>query len=82
MEVPGLLLASRSGMAYRAGPAIEIHEVWLETHRYLDMEALAEQRKTQLHDLELTAAYEPPWPMPFDRPLQKSLPGCCRPTKT
>ena len=36
--------------------AVEIHEAWLETHCYLNMEALAEQKKTQLHDLELAAA--------------------------
>jgi len=36
--------------------AVEIHEDWLETHRYLNMEPLAEQRKSQLHGLELAAA--------------------------
>ena len=36
--------------------AVEIHEAWLETHRYLNMVALAEQNKTALHDLELAAA--------------------------
>ena len=28
--------------------AVEIHEDWLETPRYLNMEALREQRKTEL----------------------------------
>jgi len=36
--------------------AVEIHEAWLETHRYLNMVVLAEQNKTALHDLELAAA--------------------------
>ena len=36
--------------------AVEIHEDWLETHRYLNMEALAEQRKTQRRQIELAAA--------------------------
>src|SRR4030081_814274 len=36
--------------------AVEIHEAWLETHRYLNMESLAEQKKSQLHGLELAAA--------------------------
>ena len=36
--------------------AVEIHEGWLETHCYLNMEALAEQKKSQLHGLELAAA--------------------------
>jgi transposase-like protein len=36
--------------------AVEIHEDWLETHRYLNMEALAEQRKTQRRQMELAAA--------------------------
>lgn len=36
--------------------AVEIHEDWLETHRYLNMEALAEQRKSQRRELELAAA--------------------------
>jgi|GEM_PF-4183592 len=33
----------------------EIHEAWLGTHRYLNMEALKEQKKTPLSSLELTA---------------------------
>ena len=36
--------------------AVEIHEGWLETHCYLNMESLAEQKKSQLHGLELAAA--------------------------
>ena len=36
--------------------AVEIHEGWLETHCYLNMEPLAEQKKSQLHGLELAAA--------------------------
>ena len=36
--------------------AVEIHEGWLETHCHLNMEALAEQKKSQLHGLELAAA--------------------------
>jgi putative transposase len=36
--------------------AVEIHEAWLETHRYLNMEALREQRKTHLQGLELAVA--------------------------
>jgi putative transposase len=36
--------------------AVEIHEDWLETHRYLNMEALAEQRKSQRREMELAAA--------------------------
>jgi transposase-like protein len=36
--------------------AVEIHEDWLETHRYFNMEALAEQRKIQRRELELAAA--------------------------
>jgi putative transposase len=32
--------------------AAEIHEDWIEAHRYLNMEALAEQRKGALADLE------------------------------
>jgi putative transposase len=36
--------------------AVEIHEGWLETHCYLNMEALAEQKKSQLHGLDLAAA--------------------------
>ena len=28
--------------------AVEIHEDWLETPRYLNMEALREQRKTEV----------------------------------
>jgi putative transposase len=35
--------------------AVEIHENWLETHRYLNMEALREQRKTELRDLKVAA---------------------------
>jgi putative transposase len=31
--------------------AVEIHEGWLESPRYLNMEALREQRKTELRDL-------------------------------
>jgi hypothetical protein len=31
-----------------AGLAVEIHEDWLEAPRYLNMEALREQRKTEL----------------------------------
>jgi putative transposase len=36
--------------------AVEIHEGWLETHCYLNMESLAEQKKSQLHGLELAVA--------------------------
>jgi len=36
--------------------AVEIHEGWLETHCYLNMESLAEQKKSQLHGLKLAAA--------------------------
>jgi putative transposase len=36
--------------------AVEIHEGWLETQCYLNMESLAEQKKSQLHGLELAAA--------------------------
>ena len=36
--------------------AVEIHEGWLETHCYLNMESLAEQKKSRLHGLELAAA--------------------------
>jgi len=35
--------------------AVEMHEDWLETHRYLNMEALREQRKTQLPELKAAA---------------------------
>jgi putative transposase len=35
--------------------AVEMHEDWLETHRYLNMEALREQRKTELRDLKAAA---------------------------
>ena len=31
--------------------ATEIHEDWIEAHRYLNMEALREQRKLELHQL-------------------------------
>jgi putative transposase len=36
--------------------AVELHEDWLETHRYLNMEALAEQRKIQRRQMELAVA--------------------------
>jgi putative transposase len=36
--------------------AVEIHEGWLESPRYLNMEALREQRKTELRDLLKAAA--------------------------
>ena len=36
--------------------AVKIHESWLETHRYLNMEPVAERKKSQLHGLELTVA--------------------------
>jgi transposase-like protein len=36
--------------------AVEIHEGWLETPCYLNMEPLAEQKKGQLRGLELAAA--------------------------
>jgi putative transposase len=36
--------------------AVEIHEGWLESPCYLNMESLAEQKKSQLHGLELAAA--------------------------
>jgi hypothetical protein len=32
-----------------------VHEDWLESHRYLNMEALREQRKTELPDLKAAA---------------------------
>ena len=35
--------------------AVEVHEDWLESHRYLNMEALREQRKTELPDLQAAA---------------------------
>jgi putative transposase len=35
--------------------AVEMHEDWLETHRYLNMDALREQRKTELRDLKAAA---------------------------
>jgi putative transposase len=35
--------------------AVEIHEDWLESPRYLNMEALREQRKTELRDLKAAA---------------------------
>ena len=35
--------------------AVEMHENWLETPRYLNMEALREQRKTELRDLKAAA---------------------------
>ncbi len=36
--------------------AVEIHEAWLESPRYLNMEPLAEQKKSQLRGLDLAAA--------------------------
>jgi transposase-like protein len=36
--------------------AVELHEDWLETQRYLNMEALAEQRKIQRSQIELAVA--------------------------
>ena len=36
--------------------AVEIHEGWLESPRYLNMEALREQRKIELRDLLKVAA--------------------------
>ena len=36
--------------------AVELHEDWLETQRYLNMEALAEQRKIQRSQMELAVA--------------------------
>ena len=36
--------------------AVELHEDWLETQRYLNMEALAEQRKIQRSQMELVVA--------------------------
>jgi len=35
--------------------AVEMHENWLESPRYLNMEALQEQRKTELPDLKAAA---------------------------
>jgi transposase-like protein len=35
--------------------AVEIHEDWLESPRYLNMEALREQRKTELRGLKAAA---------------------------
>jgi putative transposase len=35
--------------------AVEMHEAWLETHRYLNMEALREQRKAELPELKAAA---------------------------
>ena len=35
--------------------AVEIHEDWLESPRYLNMEALREQRKTELRGLNSAA---------------------------
>jgi putative transposase len=35
--------------------AVEMHEDWLESPRYLNMEALGEQRKTELPDLKAAA---------------------------
>jgi transposase-like protein len=35
--------------------AVEIHEDWIEAHRYLNMEALLEQRKADLHQLPIAA---------------------------
>ena len=35
--------------------AVEIHEDWLERPRYLNMEALREQRKTELRELKAAA---------------------------
>jgi hypothetical protein len=35
---------------------VEIHEGWLESPRYLNMEALREQRKIELRDLLKVAA--------------------------
>jgi len=35
--------------------AVEMDEDWLESHRYLNMEALREQRKTDLQDLKAAA---------------------------
>jgi hypothetical protein len=43
---------------FKADPAlaVELHESWLETHGYLNMEPVAEQKKSLLHGLELAAA--------------------------
>ena len=35
--------------------AVEVHENWLESPRYLNMEALGEQRKTELPELKAAA---------------------------
>jgi putative transposase len=35
--------------------AVEIHEDWIEAHRYLNMEALHEQRKADLHQISMAA---------------------------
>lgn len=35
--------------------AVEIHEDWIEAHRYLNMEALREQRKAGLHQIPMAA---------------------------
>ncbi len=35
--------------------AVEIHEDWIEAHRYLNMEALLEQRKANLHQVPMAA---------------------------
>jgi putative transposase len=35
--------------------AVEIHEDWIEAHRYLNMEALREQRKADLHQIAMAA---------------------------
>ena len=35
--------------------AVEIHEDWIEAHRYLNMEALLEQRKADLHQIPMAA---------------------------
>jgi putative transposase len=35
--------------------AVELHEAWLESPRYLNMEPLTEQKKRQLQGLELAA---------------------------
>jgi len=36
--------------------AVKIHETWLKTHHYLNMEALKQRVKAQLGGLKLTAA--------------------------
>jgi hypothetical protein len=52
--------------------AVEIHENWIEAHRYLNMEMLREQRK----QLQLLEATSPPAfvkkPSPFPQPFTRS----------